>query len=304
MRLDPRRLLDLLAVAKHGSFSGAAEATHVSQPALSQSIALLEHGLSVRVLDRDRHGARLTEFGKTLIFHARALESLLERAKEDTRLRALGMEGSLAIGITPVTAVGLVPLALEILLRDTPNVSVSVTEDIDDRILSTLRSRELDLIISRLGVGSDYTDVETEPLVYANWSLIMRTEHPLASLSAVSLKDLSDLKWVLPAGGSAFRQQMENVFMAAGVNWPSRAISTNSILAIKAIVMNTDCVTIMSPRLVDVECELGRLCAVEMTDVAPLQPVGLIWRANEEQTPIAARFAQAIRRVAHESAVA
>ena len=304
MRLDPRRLLDLLAIAKHGSFSAAAEANHVSQPALSQSIALLEHGLDVRVLDRDRHGARLTEFGKTLIFHAQALESLLERAKEDTRLRALGMEGSLAIGITPVTAVGLVPLALEMLLRDTPNVSVSVTEDIDDRILSMLRSRELDLIISRLGVSPDYSDIESEPLIYANWSLIMRSEHPLASLSAVSLKDLSELKWVLPAGGSAFRQQMENVFMAAGVNWPSRAISTNSILAIKAIVMNTDCVTIMSPRLVDVECELGRLRAVEMSDVAPLPPVGLIWRSNEEHTPIAMRFAQAIRRVAHESAVA
>jgi len=260
--------------------------------------------LNVRVLDRDRHGARLTEFGKTLLFHARALESLLDRAKEETRLRSLGIEGHLAIGITPVTAVGLVPLALEILLRDTPNISVSVIEDIDDKILSMLRSRELDLIISRLGRSPDYPDIETEPLVYANWSLIMRTQHPLAGLSSVSLKDLNDVKWVLPAGGSAFRQQMENVFMAAGIGWPARAISTNSILAIKAIVMNTDCVTIMSPRLVDVECEVGRLCAVEMSDVAPLRPVGLIWRSNEEHLPIATRFAQAIRRIAHESAAA
>lgn len=304
MRLDPRRLLDLLAIAKHGSFSGAAEANHISQPALSQSIAQLEHGLSVRVLDRDRHGARLTEFGRTLLFHAQALEALLERAKEETRLLSQGIEGTIAVGITPVTAVGLVPLALDILLQETPNISVTITEDIDDRILSMLRSRELDLVVSRLGVSLDFPDVKTEPLIYADWSLIMRAQHPLASLSSVTLKDLADVKWVLPAGGSAFRQQMENVFMAAGINWPSRAITTNSILAIKAIVMNTDCVTIMAPRLIEVERDVGRLHAVELADVASLSPVGLIWRGGEEMAPIAQRFASALRQVAHQSPAA
>ncbi|MBK9351807.1 MAG: LysR family transcriptional regulator [Sulfuritalea sp.] len=215
-------MLELLAVARHGSLSGAAEAIGVSQPALSQSIAVLEHGLGVRVLDRDRHGARLTEFGKTLVFHAQALESLLDRAKVDTRLRSLGVEGLLALGITPITAVGLVPIALESLLRDTPNVSVSVVEDLDDKILSMLRARELDLVISRLGVGPDYPDVETEPLLLADWSLILRSEHPLASLSSVSLKDLDGVKWVLPAGGSAFRRQLENMFATAGIGWPTQ----------------------------------------------------------------------------------
>lgn len=300
MRLDPRRLLDLLAVARHGSFSGAAEATNVSQPGLSQSISQLEHGLGVRILDRDRHGARLNEFGKALAFHAQALESLLDRAKEETRLRSLGIEGLLSIGITPITAVGLVPQALDSLLRDTPNVSVSVTEDVDDKILSMLKSRELDLIISRLGESSECANIETEPLVFADWSLITRAQHPLASLSSVSLKDLGGVKWVLPAGGSSFRRHMENVFAMAGINWPSRAISTNSILAIKAIVMSTDCVTIMAPRLVEVECEVGRLCALELNDVAPLRPVGLMWRSHEELSPIAARFAHAVRRLAHE----
>ncbi len=302
MRLDPRRLLELLAVARHGSLSGAAEAIGVSQPALSQSIAVLEHGLGVRVLDRDRHGARLTEFGKTLVFHAQALESLLDRAKVDTRLRSLGVEGLLALGITPITAVGLVPIALESLLRETPNVSVSVVEDLDDKILSMLRARELDLVISRLGVGPDYPDVETEPLLLADWSLILRSEHPLASLSSVSLKDLDGVKWVLPAGGSAFRRQLENMFATAGIGWPTRAINTNSILAIKAIVMSSDCVTIMSPRLVEVEREIGRISTVALTDVGPLRPVGLMWRANDELSPIAARFADVLRRVAQGSA--
>jgi DNA-binding transcriptional LysR family regulator len=91
---------------------------------------------------------------------------------------------------------------------------------------------------------------------------------------------------------------MESVFAIAGINWPQRAISTNSILAIKAIVMSTDCVTIMAPQLVEVECEVGRLCAIELTDLAPLRPVGLMWRAHEEMSPIATRFAKEVRRLA------
>ena len=118
----------------------------------------------------------------------------------------------------------------------------------------------------------------------------------------MSLKDLDGVKWVLPAGGSAFRRQLENMFATAGIGWPTRAINTNSILAIKAIVMSSDCVTIMSPRLVEVEREIGRISTIALTDVGPLRPVGLMWRANDELSPIAARFADVLRRVARGSA--
>lgn len=293
MRIDPRRLLDLLAVARHGSFSGAAEALNVSQPGLSQSIALLEHGLGVRVLERGRHGARLTEPGEALIFHARALESLLDRAMEETRLRSLGIEGPLAIGVTPITAAALVPEALALLLKDTPDISVTVTEGLDDELVAMLRARELDLVVSRLRPGIE--EVETEPLVMSDWALITNPGHPLARRESLSLSEVTGVRWVVPAGGSAFRRQMEMVFAGAGIEWPVRGISTNSILAIKTIVMNSDCVTAMSPALVEVECKAGRLCAVPLTDVAPLQPVGMIWRAGDELSPIAARFAKVLR---------
>jgi len=298
MKVDPRRLLDLLIVARHGSFSAAATATRISQPALSKSIALLEREVGVRVLERDRQGARLNVVGEALVRHAQALESLLDQAKEEMRLRSLGIEGPLSIGITPVTAVGLVPAALEFLTQQTPNVSVSVTEGLDNEIVSLLRSRELDLVVSRLGVGPHYPDIVELPLIFAGWSLITRTQHPLAGRSSISLNELSDVQWVLPAGGSAFRQQMEVVFTSAGIRWPTRGINTNSILAIKAIVMNTDCVTIMSPRLVEVECGAGRLCSVPLTDVSALRPVGLMWRRDDALSPIAARFAEILQRVA------
>ena len=300
MKIDPRRLLDLLAVAKYRSISGAAEATNVSQPGLSQSIALLERELGVRVLERSRQGARLNEVGDALIFHAEALEALLIRAQDEIRLRSLGLEGPLAIGITPVTTVGMVPRALDILLHETPGVSVSVTEGLDREIMHMLRTRQLDLLVSRLGVGPDYPDIEEERLFTADWSLITGPRHPLADRPSVKLSELQDVQWALPAGGSAFREQMERVFSSVGQHWPQRGIVTNSVQAIKSVVMNSDCVSIISPRLIEVEVALGRLHSIPLEDVAPLRPVGLIWRRNDKLSPIAARFAKILRSIAQE----
>jgi DNA-binding transcriptional LysR family regulator len=300
IKIDPRRLLDLLAIARSGSFSGAAEAANVSQPALSQSIALLERELGQRTLERGRHGAKLTKFGEALVFHAEALEGLLTRAREDVRLRSLGLEGSLAIGITPITAVDFVPRALKRLLEEVPHASVRVIEGLDSEIVEMLRTRLIDLVISRIGAGPDHPDVEEERLFLADWKLIMRRGHRLDTGAALRLADLADEQWVLPAGGSAFREQMELVLAAAGVKWPARGVSTNSILAIKSMVMNSDGISIMAGRLVAIEVEVGYLRAVPLIDVGVRRPVGLMWRKDDTLSPLSQRFVEIVHTLSRE----
>jgi DNA-binding transcriptional LysR family regulator len=302
IKIDPRRLLDLLAVARSGSFSSAAEATNISQPALSQSIALLERELGLRTLERSRRGAKLTDFGEALVFYAEALQASLLRAQEEVRLRALGLEGSLAIGITPVTAVDFVPRALRRLLEQAPNASVRVIEGLDREIIEMMRTRVIDLVISRIGTGPDYPDIEEERLFLADWKLIMRRGHVLDCGRPLRLAELAAEQWVLPAMGSAFREQMELVFAAAGIKWPIRGVSTNSILAIKSMVMHSDGISIMAGRLVKVEVEAGYLQAVPLVDVGVRRPVGLMWRKDDVLSPLSQRFAGIVRLLSREEA--
>ena len=302
VRIDPRRLLDLLSVVKHGSFSAAAAAMNVSQPGLSRSIAVLEREVGVTVLERGRHGARLNAMGQALIFHAEALDVLLERAREDVRLRSLGLEGSVRIGVTPITAAGIVPKALDILVQMAPKVHISITEGLDSEIADLLRRGQLDLVVSRIGVGPDYPDLNQEALFVSDWALITRVGHPMSRRPSVKLSDLKDVRWVLPAGGSAFRQQMERVFAASDLGWPTQSINTNSILSIKAIVMSTDYVSLMARGLVEVEVEAGRLKATALDGVGSQRPVGVMWRRNEKLAPTAARLVDLLRRVSKEEA--
>ncbi len=300
VRVDPGRLLDFLSVARHGSFSAAAAAINVSQPGLSRSIALLEREAGAKLLDRGRHGARLNALGTALVFHAEALEALLARAHEEMHLRTLGLEGAVKLGVTPITAAGIVPRALEVLVERAPLVAVSITEGLDSEIADLLRRGHLDLVISRIGGAADYPALSQEELFFSDWGLIMRVAHPLSARRAVRLAELKDARWVLPTGGSAFRQQMQEVFAAFNLGWPVNSISTNSVLAIKSIVMSTDCVSLMARELVEVEVAAGRLRVVALKDVGNQRPVGMMWRRSEALSPIAARVAGIFRDVARD----
>src|SRR5579875_8512 len=98
MAVDPKRLIELLSIAETGSFTKAAAARRISQPALSNSMAVLEQSLGVRVLERGRGGAALTEYGRLLATHAQALTALLARAEDDLRLKREGLDGYLRVG--------------------------------------------------------------------------------------------------------------------------------------------------------------------------------------------------------------
>src|SRR4051812_19650281 len=103
--LDPRRLLTFREVALRGSFSRAAEALALTQPAVSQQIAALEREVGTPLLDRRPGRLALTGTGELLLAHADALSARLTavdeqlvdlRAERDARLRIGAFPSALA----------------------------------------------------------------------------------------------------------------------------------------------------------------------------------------------------------------
>src|SRR6266567_575495 len=186
MALEPKQLMHLAMIAGHGSFSRAAAAMNISQPALSSSMTQLERTIGARVLDRGRHGAKPTE-----------------------------------IGIALVTAANLVPQALGRLHRENPNISVSIQEGVLDEAMTALHIGEVDVVVGPIAIYPAARDLIEEPLVSDPLSVVIRAQHPLASLRSISLKNLRDVSWALPSERSAFRRQLEALFVTAGVQWPT-----------------------------------------------------------------------------------
>ena len=188
MDIDPRHLRILLAIAEHGTFTRAAAAQRISQPAMSSAIARLEKQLGVRVLERGRHGADLNDFGRLLVRHARGLHALLDQAKAEIDRKRLGHEGPLLIGATPVTLIELVPAAIEQLSRGNPRISITVMEGVDAALLEKLRAGEIDVMVSGASHVSPPLDVMQEVLLELPFDAVVNGKSRLAKRSVMSLR--------------------------------------------------------------------------------------------------------------------
>ncbi len=295
MSLNPKRLADLLAIAEHGSFSRAATALRVSQPALSLSMSVLEKELGVRVLIRERKGVRLTDYGEILVRSARSLQSTLGQAQEEIRLAQLDTSGPLAVGASPAGAAILIPQALALLSQDRRRYSISIIEGLDDSLIDLMRAGKIDMMVGPLNVDPPLSDIEDELLIRDRFMVIMRPDHPARRQESLSLLDLRDARWVLPETGGAFRRQVDALFVAAGAQLPIDCVSTNSINAIKSIVAQTDYLSIMSDDLASADVRAGLLRAVPLSEFRRPRLVGIRRRRDVPLSSVALRFLQALR---------
>ncbi len=295
MAVDPKRLLELLSIAESGSFTKAAAARGISQPALSSSMSLLEKALGVRVLERGRNGAALTDYGRLLAAHAQALTALLARASDDVRLKKQGLEGLLAVGASPLACVELVPNAIAQIGDDSPNILVQIFERPDDQLMQGLRTGELDVVVSPAGLQGDPPDVAREVMLHDVSVVIVRPQNPLARRKTVSLKELRDARWVLPSAQTGMWRHIEALFIAENVPWPENYVTTNSILALRSLVMRTDSVSISSPRLMKLELAAGQLACVPLRKPHFAREIVLRTRRNVPLTPVAQRLVTALR---------
>lgn len=246
MQIDPRHLVNLLAVATYGSFNRAAQARGLSQPALSNSIAQLERRLGLPVLVRTRRGSEVTEYGKILLAGARNIEALLSQTTEQVRLKQLGVNGPLRIGATPSMTLKFMPDLMSSLLKSESAVQISLTDGLDDELIPALQAGELDLV---LGPGSGAAlpaDLLEEPLFEDSFRVGLGPKNPLAKRRSLSLTELRDAPWVLPGPGSAYRRHVEALFLAAGVPWPTDVVVSNSLPLVESLVTLTNRVTLVT----------------------------------------------------------
>ena len=117
----------LMAVAQAGSMSRAAQVLNTTQPAISKSIADLEHAIGVRLLDRSRHGVEPTEYGRALLDGGTVMFDELRQAVKKIEFLADPTVGEIRVGTHDPMIVGLLPTVFDRLHRKYPGISIHVT---------------------------------------------------------------------------------------------------------------------------------------------------------------------------------
>src|SRR5580693_8996715 len=201
--MELHQLRYFCAVAEAGSFSRAAEQSHVSQPSLSQQIMKLEDELGARLFDRLGRSVRLTEPGQTFLPRARAVLRELEAARGDVAEQKDSVGGAVAIGVIPTVAPYFLPPRLTWLSREFPQVRLTVVEEITPVLLDHVRASKVDVAILALPIRGH--EFETFALLTERLFAALPLSHKLAKRRALSLKDLRAEPFLLLRDGHCFR---------------------------------------------------------------------------------------------------
>ena len=169
----------LKAVADHGSFTRAAAALHVSQPALSQQIRELEGRMGAQLLDRSGRTVRPTDVGEAYLRHVRrALDELEVGGRAIRDVQDLS-SGALRLGFTPSFAIYLLGPLIRRYRDRFPGIVLTITEMAQEEMERAVSTDVVDVGLAFSDVLAQ--DVEWLPLHAERLSLIVGQEHPAAT---------------------------------------------------------------------------------------------------------------------------
>jgi DNA-binding transcriptional LysR family regulator len=231
--LDPRRLLTFREVARQGSFSRAAAALALSQPAVSQQVGALERELGATLLVRGRSGTVATPAGELLLAHADALAERLDLADAQMDELAAAERATLRIGSFPSALATIVPAAVAGLRARDPRLEVAIEEGTVDDLEAAVATGGLHVAVCWQDAGARRrerdglarTDLAEEQMV-----AVLAHTHRLAGQRNVALRDLAEETWMAPESEGL----LVDACRAAGFE-PRVAILTRDPLAARAV---------------------------------------------------------------------
>jgi DNA-binding transcriptional LysR family regulator len=214
----------LMAVAQAGSMSKAAVLLNTTQPAVSKSIADLEHAIGRRLLDRSRHGVDPTEYGRALLAGGVAVFDDLRQAVKSIEALADATVGDVRVGTHDPMIAGLLPAIVDRLHRMYPGISLHVIPaPTDAHRLRVLRERRVDLLIGRIPPATE-EDIQADVLFRDRAVVVASTDSKWARRRKVQLAQLTDESWCLPSTDSEIGIRIADAFRADGVTFPPKRV--------------------------------------------------------------------------------
>lgn len=287
-----RHIKYFLAVAHYHSFTRAAAALHVSQPALSQQVRQLEESLGAQLFDRSGRTTRLTDAGEVYLRYARRASQELEEGKRAIHDVGDLSRGALRVAVTPTFTTYLVGPLVEAFHRRYPNITLNLREIAQEQMEEHLLADELDVGIAFEDGHSQ--DIDTLALLTETLALVVGEKHPLAGQRAIDPDALSAESLILLSAEFATREQIDRYCRQHGIA-PRVLMEANVIGAVIEVVRRTTLSTLL-PATIALAHE--GLFAIELSPQRLQRTAVLMQRKGAYQTSAARAFIELATEVA------
>jgi DNA-binding transcriptional LysR family regulator len=197
----------LLLVQAGNNFSEAAKQLGIKQPPFSQRIQALEKSLQtgkntaeVKLLDRSKQPAELTEAGQVFLEEAQLALMHLERAITQAQRASRGEIGQLTIGMYTSFATSILPKILSVFQKQFPDVELELREIPVQKEVELLQTYQIDIVFhNSLSLYEEDSGLNCIPILQEKFMLVIPQNHPLAHQSQIDLSDLKNEQIILPS---------------------------------------------------------------------------------------------------------
>lgn len=229
---EPGKPGDLRLVVQRGSFSAAADALGISQPAVSLQVRQLEQFLQTRLLERTGRGIKATAAGMALLAHSEQIDRAVNSAMQSVSAFSQEVNGAVTLGTGATACIHLLPPLLQHLRQQHPLLTVGVTTGNTLDIVRAVEENRLDLGLVTLpvqGRSLAVTSVVDEEFV------VIHASHETGTLADYTPAELLALPLIAFEAGSGTRDLIDRWFRSAGVA-VTPVMQLGSIEAIKRMV--------------------------------------------------------------------
>jgi LysR family transcriptional regulator, low CO2-responsive transcriptional regulator len=274
------------AAARHLHFGRAAEELHLTPPAVSIQLKLLETEVGLPLFEQVGRRMHLTRAGSELFGHARALLARLREADEAMADMKGAGGGELHLAAT-TTAEYFAPWLLAEFRRRRPNLKLRLTVDNRDAIVRELTDNTVDLAV--MGRAPRGLDAVAAPFARHPFAIVAAPTHPLASARRLDLRRFAGETFLIRERGSGTRDAMERAFAAQRFQ-PSEVIEIGPNEAIKQAAIAGMGVGFVSLHTAGLELASRRLVVLRVAGMPVMRDWYVLHRARKRLSAAATAF--------------
>lgn len=274
LKIQPLRYV--LAVWEEGSYHGAANRLHRSQPALSMAVRDLEERLGQTLFEKG-HKGRLTPYGEYCLPRFRELVQQHDRVANELRHMAQGHQGRVTLATVPSIASRLMPEFLADFIREYPDININLHDENAEFVCRMVASGEVDLGISSVWAPDErlsYTHLFED-----NVGVVLHRDHRLANRSSLQWQELTDERFI--ANGTS--RLLKHTDAASLVNNNDFFIS--NMISLIAMLESGHGVTTLPRLAFPLDNPLLRF--VPLSDPKLVRRIGIIKQADRSLLPVA-----------------
>jgi DNA-binding transcriptional LysR family regulator len=279
--LTLKQLRALASTVQHGTVTGAAKALHLTPPAITTQLKLLEKSVGAPLFDRNAVGFRPTEIGRELLQASITIEKLIAGTRERIAALRSGATGSVSFAAVS-TAKYFAPVIVARFQREHPEIRVKLIVGNRAEIIAGLERNEFDLVL--MGRPPGDVPIASEVLSDHPHIVIAPRDHPLAADPEILAEDLLKETFLARETGSGTRLLMERFLERIGSGRAFNVVEMGSNETIKQAVMAGLGIAFISAHTCHAELDAGKLVALRIPGLPLIRQWFVIYRLDHLPT--------------------